>query len=104
MEKVYIELKCVFSLSRIEIPVKGRECEHDNCVDLRNSISFNNRSWRCPICKKKSHYVRINRKLHKIIKDNKHLNIAGVTFLKDGTYAITEEKNDDSEDDESSFK
>ena len=93
MEKVHIELKCPLSFQRIKVPVKGRECVHDSCVDLESMILFNksaNRQWRCPICKKKSHQLIINQVLHKIIRENSHLNLAGVTFSRDGSYTLTE--------------
>jgi hypothetical protein len=48
-----------------------------------------NRQWRCPICKKKSHQLVVNEVLSKIIKENSHLNLAGVTFNMDGTFTLT---------------
>lgn len=103
MERVYVELKCPLGLHTIKVPVRGSECVHENCVDLNNVIAFSSRQWRCPICKKKAHNLQVNRRLYNIILQNPKINIAGVTFFKDGGFNVTEEKpevsSDESEDD-----
>ncbi|GFE54789.1 MIZ zinc finger domain containing protein [Babesia ovis] len=57
IEKGYkIELNCPITLSRIEIPTRGKHCKHLQCFDLhaylqvmQNMSTFNAR-WKCPEC------------------------------------------------------
>lgn len=94
MEKVYVELKCPLSFQKIKVPIKGRECVHDACVDLESMILFNkssNRLWKCPICRKKIHRIVVNEILYSIIKNNPSLNLVGVTFYLDGSFDLVEE-------------
>ncbi|GIX64243.1 E3 SUMO-protein ligase pli1 [Babesia caballi] len=51
-----IELNCPITLDRIELPTRGKHCEHIQCFDLngylqvmQNVSTFNTR-WKCPEC------------------------------------------------------
>jgi len=47
---------CPISRTEIETPVRGIECKHYQCFDLKTYISFSyaRNSWQCPICQKYS--------------------------------------------------
>mmetsp|Transcript_25320 Transcript_25320/g.58838 ORF Transcript_25320/g.58838 Transcript_25320/m.58838 type:complete len:435 (+) Transcript_25320:84-1388(+) len=48
-------LNCPLSLSRIRLPVRGRNCQHLRCFDLEAFLSISaattiKQRWRCPLC------------------------------------------------------
>ncbi|KAA6395193.1 MAG: hypothetical protein EZS28_009282 [Streblomastix strix] len=49
---VTVPLTCQISHNRINIPIRGLKCTHDQCVDLENYLSFidSSREHVCPIC------------------------------------------------------
>lgn len=52
MPGIKISLKCLYSCTKIEIPIRGRFCKHFTCLDLKNTILMNCKikKWTCPIC------------------------------------------------------
>ena len=103
MDKVYVDLKCPLSFQKIRMPVRGRECAHDACVDLESMILLNksaNRHWRCPICRKKSHHLLVCETLSDVLKNNPSKNLGGIIFSSDGTYELVVEEPEESEEEE----
>mmetsp|Transcript_46824 Transcript_46824/g.41891 ORF Transcript_46824/g.41891 Transcript_46824/m.41891 type:complete len:297 (-) Transcript_46824:53-943(-) len=49
-----VSLRCPLSICRISVPVRGTECLHPQCVDLRTFLSFSHKTgiWQCPVCLK----------------------------------------------------
>lgn len=49
-----VSLRCPLALTRIEIPVKGRRCQHVQCFDLSTFLEYARRSSKfdCPVCNK----------------------------------------------------
>ena len=50
--KMTIQLKCPLSKLRIDIPVKGRHCQHLQCFDAKSFLKLNESviDWKCPCC------------------------------------------------------
>mmetsp|Transcript_133306 Transcript_133306/g.259539 ORF Transcript_133306/g.259539 Transcript_133306/m.259539 type:complete len:585 (-) Transcript_133306:174-1928(-) len=51
-----LRLRCPITMDRVQVPVRGKECQHLQCFSLEAYISsnrqmraFNNR-WQCPVC------------------------------------------------------
>mmetsp|Transcript_133303 Transcript_133303/g.259529 ORF Transcript_133303/g.259529 Transcript_133303/m.259529 type:complete len:586 (-) Transcript_133303:174-1931(-) len=51
-----LRLRCPITMDRVQVPVRGKDCQHVQCFSLEAYISsnrqmraFNNR-WRCPVC------------------------------------------------------
>ncbi|KAL0076053.1 MIZ/SP-RING zinc finger-domain-containing protein [Phycomyces blakesleeanus] len=53
-ENVKLNLRCPISFVRIELPVKGINCQHPDCFDLASYLATNsnNLKWKCPHCNK----------------------------------------------------
>ena len=49
-----VSLRCPLSICRISVPIRGTECLHPQCVDLRTFLSFSHKTgiWQCPVCLK----------------------------------------------------
>merc|ERR1711933_248267 len=49
-----VSLRCPLSICRINIPIRGTECTHPQCVDLNTFLAFSHRTgtWQCPVCLK----------------------------------------------------
>merc|ERR1712154_269596 len=49
-----VSLRCPLSICRITTPVRGTECTHPQCVDLKTFLAFSHRTgiWQCPVCLK----------------------------------------------------
>ena len=58
IEKENISLKCTFSAGIMNTPVRGILCQHINCFDLNNYITYakSTKKWRCPICKNLTYF------------------------------------------------
>lgn len=52
-----LSLNCPLSGTRMQLPVRGRNCQHVACVDYASLIQFygnGQRPWTCPLCKERS--------------------------------------------------
>lgn len=58
IEKDKLDLKCSYSSSIMKTPVRGKDCKHINCFDLRNYITYakSTKVWKCPICRNYAFY------------------------------------------------
>ena len=47
-----VQLACPLSGLAMEVPIRGRRCQHLQCVELEHFLSSSSRSnvWRCPVC------------------------------------------------------
>jgi|LauGreDrversion4_2_1035121.scaffolds.fasta_scaffold380160_1 hypothetical protein len=59
IEKENVNLKCSFSSSIMETPVRGNKCQHINCFDLSHFLTYakSTKSWKCPICKNLTYFA-----------------------------------------------
>ena len=57
-------------MTRIEIPVRGVNCDHLQCFDLESYLlmNYNSNKWKCPICGKPC-YTLMHDPLSQIIID-----------------------------------
>jgi hypothetical protein len=58
IDKDFSNLKCTFSASPMVIPVRGKNCKHVSCFDLKNFITYakTTRNWKCPLCRGNCYY------------------------------------------------
>eukprot|EP00172_Hildenbrandia_rubra_P001513 Plantae.Rhodophyta-Hildenbrandia_rubra.ctg2078.p1 GENE.Plantae.Rhodophyta-Hildenbrandia_rubra.ctg2078~~Plantae.Rhodophyta-Hildenbrandia_rubra.ctg2078.p1 ORF type:complete len:1120 (-),score=225.88 Plantae.Rhodophyta-Hildenbrandia_rubra.ctg2078:1264-4623(-) len=56
IENMKVSLRCPLSLTRIDCPVKGKNCSHVQCFDLKTFLEFSRKSskFECPVCNKKT--------------------------------------------------
>ena len=49
-----VSLRCPLVRCRINVPVRGSQCTHPQCVDLNTFLNFShcNGFWQCPVCSK----------------------------------------------------
>jgi len=49
-----VSLRCPLTICRIQDPVRGVDCLHPQCLDLKGFLGFSNRTgvWQCPVCTK----------------------------------------------------
>lgn len=61
IEKENISLKCTFSSGIMTTPVRGKFCQHINCFDLNNYITYakSTKKWKCPICKNLTYFKEL---------------------------------------------
>lgn len=49
-----MSIKCPLTLSLIDTPIRGKNCNHINCFDLKAYAQINKtttvKKWMCPIC------------------------------------------------------
>lgn len=59
IEKENISLKCSFSAGIMETPVRGKKCQHINCFDLSNFLTYakSTKRWKCPLCKNVTYFA-----------------------------------------------
>lgn len=73
IEGSIMSLQCPLSLSRIEEPVKGKQCKHARCFDLSSFLYLSAQSWvwQCPICDRpiSPHELQIDEPFRKVLKD-----------------------------------
>jgi hypothetical protein len=89
---VSFPLKCPYSLQLINCPVRGKNCRHPNCFDLKHFIEFQeyeNNTWKCPICKKSANEPYVDAFIIKILKSlDKTRELDRVEVSKDGKYEV----------------
>lgn len=69
---VKLNMKCPYTLKTIITPVRGKECSHINCFDLRTFIDiqrYESYTWRCPICKNPAYEVYIDKFIEEILSN-----------------------------------
>ncbi|GIQ83239.1 hypothetical protein KIPB_004530 [Kipferlia bialata] len=54
IDSLSLPLRDPLTLSRIEVPVRGDQCTHTKCLDLRSFLThvLEHSVWQCPVCKK----------------------------------------------------
>lgn len=64
-----IPLLCPISNCRMEVPARGRFCQHYQCFDLVTFIRYNysGRRWECPICSRHIYDLTVDEQLKEII-------------------------------------
>ena len=71
-----ISIKDPLTLCRIITPVRGINCYHPQCVDLKTYLSYchNTKTWQCPICMKPLLYKHlvVDKLMMGIIKELNH--------------------------------
>ena len=89
-----ISFICQYSAKRIFIPCRGYDCLHLQVFDLINYLqiqSVENKSektWKCPVCKKKAVKLYIDGFVKKVIENNPTQNETNV-YNKDFKYQFT---------------
>lgn len=67
-----VSLRCPLSICRIFTPIRGTDCTHPQCVDLKTFLAFSHRTgiWQCPVCLKplKFNNVVIDNEMADILK------------------------------------
>lgn len=67
-----VSLRCPLSICRMTTPVRGIDCTHPQCVDLKTFLAFSHRTgiWQCPVCLKplKFSQVAIDNEMADILK------------------------------------
>eukprot|EP01084_Bolivina_argentea_P119705 212223_1 len=51
---IYVSLKCPLSGCKIKTPIRGSNCLHPQCIDLKTFVISSHKSgtWQCPVCLK----------------------------------------------------
>ncbi|OMJ90865.1 hypothetical protein SteCoe_6742 [Stentor coeruleus] len=87
---IRLNLKCPYTLRIINIPVRGKDCSHLSCFDLKIFIDiqkYENYSWKCPICKKLAYEVYIDKYFEEILNGCKNIDkLEGIQLKDDGSY------------------
>ena len=99
-----ISLKCPISYTRMKVPVKGKNCSHSTCFDLKNYFinSITKQAWNCPICSLPLLYndLIVDSVLDNVLK-NSNDNVSSIILSNEGTITeITEYDNDQEEEEE----
>jgi len=84
-----LSLRCPLSYSKIEIPVKGANCTHTQCFDLKSFLMFSLQAqyWHCPVCSKRLayKYIAIDTFFTEMLTNTKE-DDTHVILNADGTY------------------
>merc|ERR1712228_467887 len=56
-----VSLRCPLSICRIFTPIRGTDCTHPQCVDLKTFLAFSHRTgiWQCPVCLKPLKFAKV---------------------------------------------
>jgi hypothetical protein len=54
-----VQLRCPLAYTRMSIPAKGKNCQHQQCFDMSAYVQFSMRQqlWHCPICHNAAAFV-----------------------------------------------
>jgi hypothetical protein len=86
-------LKCPYTMTLMDTPVRGVNCGHLQCFNLRPYISIQKTSrvnlWKCPICGKYVYNMLVDRYFESIVNKAKQVVDAhGVEVFEDATFKI----------------
>jgi hypothetical protein len=88
-----LSLMCPLSISRIEIPAKGVNCDHTRCFDLETFLQFSEQSWtwQCPLCYIALHYkdIIVDQRMMEILRETPR-DIEQVRLKPGGGYTIVQ--------------
>ncbi|OMJ95635.1 hypothetical protein SteCoe_879 [Stentor coeruleus] len=72
-DSIRLSLKCPYSLTLLDIPARGQNCEHIQCFNLVSYVQMQRSSrvnrWRCPLCKGFVYDMIIDSYLEQIMKE-----------------------------------
>ncbi|CAG9318438.1 unnamed protein product [Blepharisma stoltei] len=90
---VKLSIKCPFTMTLMEIPVRGTKCDHLQCFNLDPFVRLQKSSkvnrWRCPICKGLAFDLIVDKFMAEIVEHARVLNDPhSVELMSDGTYRI----------------
>merc|ERR1712228_1171837 len=96
-----VSLRCPLSICRIFTPIRGTDCTHPQCVDLKTFLAFSHRTgiWQCPVCLKplKFNNVVLDNEMAAILKQTDE-DIDLVRLYPNGSFkAITLQEQRDEE-------
>lgn len=92
-DSIRLSLKCPFTLTLLDIPTRGQNCEHIQCFNLPSYIQMQRSSrvnrWRCPLCKGFVYDMIVDSYLEQIMKEAKNVEDAeNVEIFSDSSYRI----------------
>ncbi len=87
-----VSLRCPLSICRIQIPIRGIDCTHPQCIDLKTFLSFSHKTgtWQCSVCLKplKFNQIAIDNEMNDILKQTDDIDL--VRLYPNGSFkAIT---------------
>lgn len=84
-----VSLRCPLTIKRIDIPVRGINCNHPQCFDLRGFLNFCAVTgvWQCPVCTNACQFkdLGIDDEMDKILKNTSD-EIDQVRLFPNGKY------------------
>ena len=100
---VKISLRCPLSIIRINIPIRGSNCNHPQCIDLNSFLQYSHQfgNWQCPVCLKALKYdeLVIDDKFQRILNETmNNEDVDQIRLAPDGSYkmiTLQEQKDND---------
>jgi len=91
-----VKVLCPYTCVRINVPARGKDCEHLQCFDLHGfldvtSRTFFNKRWQCPSCHHRLFLktIVVDPLFQRMLKDNETQDAALVEFQQDGSWKIS---------------
>lgn len=98
LEKEVCSLYDPFTHCLIDIPVRGPQCIHGQCFDLKTFLALmyatKSRTWKCPVCRKEAKRFILDELFARMIKKSVEDRMipVEVIFLKEGNIVLKIEK------------
>lgn len=72
-DEIKVSIKDPLSLCRIAVPIRGIDCHHPQCVDLKTYLNYchNVKLWQCPICMQPLKYdnLVVDKSMNRILNE-----------------------------------
>ncbi|VUZ51866.1 unnamed protein product [Hymenolepis diminuta] len=85
-----VQLLCPLSKCRINLPVRGKRCQHIQCYDADTYFIINERkpAWKCPVCDLLAPFdeLFVDGLLMEILESKKSQNAEEIVFNEDGSW------------------
>ncbi|VDN14652.1 unnamed protein product, partial [Dibothriocephalus latus] len=86
-----VQLLCPLSKCRIDLPVRGQNCQHIQCYDANTYLLINERkpAWRCPVCDVPApfHELLVDGLMLEILADTMAENLEEIIFKEDSSWS-----------------
>uniref|UniRef100_A0A0X3PN85 E3 SUMO-protein ligase PIAS1 n=3 Tax=Schistocephalus solidus TaxID=70667 RepID=A0A0X3PN85_SCHSO len=86
-----VQLLCPLSKCRIDLPVRGHNCQHIQCYDANTYLLINERkpAWKCPVCDVPApfHELLVDGLMLEILADTMTENLEEIVFKEDSSWS-----------------
>ncbi|KAL7065560.1 hypothetical protein AAHC03_05852 [Spirometra sp. Aus1] len=86
-----VQLLCPLSKCRIDLPVRGQNCQHIQCYDANTYLLINERkpAWKCPVCDVPApfHELLVDGLMLEILADTMTENLDEIVFKEDSSWS-----------------